>query len=177
MKKIMIGILIMGMLAGIWIWGYCSNRKVEAYEVAVKEKIDARALIEKLKPELDPQIRDIIATSIDRYSEEYDLDPALVVSVIARESSFVQTATSTKDCRGLMQINPKAHPEKIEGLGPSLYHVDNNIRVGCQILREYLDAAGNVQGALKKYVGGAHPTYVPDILAMYTELMVGRNNG
>ena len=41
---------------------------------------------------------------INKYSEEYGLDPYLVLAVIKTESNFNKEAVSKKDAKGLMQI-------------------------------------------------------------------------
>lgn len=175
-KRFFQGSLVLAALCGgSFIWGYTSNKTVQAYEVPVVVKINSAELIERARPELDPGIRQIISAAVDKYSEEYNLDPALVVAVMSRESSFSTTAKSNKECLGLMQINPAAHGEKIKGLQyASLYHINNNVRIGCQILAEYIKGSPSIKQALTKYVGGAHPTYVPDVLSAYAEMMIKR---
>ena len=44
---------------------------------------------------------------VDKYSEEYDLDPLLVLAVIKTESNFDKDAVSKKEAKGLMQIMDK----------------------------------------------------------------------
>ncbi len=83
------------------------------------------------------------------------LDPHLVLAVIAIESGFNPYAESKVGAKGLMQVLPSAHPEKL-----SAYSSDDdlllpleNIKVGTQVLRQYLKEQGSVELALKKYVG------------------------
>ena len=44
---------------------------------------------------------------VEKYSEQYDLDPYLVLAVINVESRFRHEAVSPKNARGLMQITGK----------------------------------------------------------------------
>ena len=129
----------------------------------------------RLKPELDPNFINQLQTSVKTYSKQYNLPPELVVSVIFRESTFKPTVVSSAKCIGLMQINPKAHADKIKVMGITrneIFHIDNNIHLGCWILRDYIDKYKSVDKALKKYVGGNLSGYVSDILKTYSNLMV-----
>lgn len=133
--------------------------------------------IARLVPKLDPGVRDIYTESIWRYSKENKLDPCLVVSVNYRESGFNAMATSSAGCVGPMQVNPKAHAERVKYLKPDeLYFIDNNIKIGCSILKEYY-VKGKVREALKRYVGGDHPTYINDVLSTYAVLKLDKGEG
>ena len=44
--------------------------------------------------------------AVTKYSQEYEIDPFMVYSIIKVESSFNETAESNKGARGLMQITP-----------------------------------------------------------------------
>lgn len=75
-----------------------------------------------------------------RYSDEYDLDPYLVFSIIKAESSFEPDATSHKNARGLMQVTDDTAFWIAEMMGIKdfkvqyLYDPDTNIRFGCWLL-------------------------------------------
>jgi len=114
-----------------------------------------------------------IANSVDKYCEKYKLSVPLVVSLMYRESSFRLILTSKADCIGLMQINPKAHPNKIKGYKyAQLYHIDVNVKIGCQILKEYLTSEKSVKGALVRYLGASNNGYIMDILSTCVELSI-----
>jgi len=129
----------------------------------------------RLNPKVDPIIVVQLQKSIKTYSKQYNLPPELIISVIYRESTFKPTVVSSAKCIGLMQINPKAHADKIKVMGITrneIFHIDNNIHLGCWILRDYIDKYKSVDKALKKYVGGNLSGYVSDILKTYSNLMV-----
>ena len=88
-------------------------------------------------------------------AKKYDLDPHLILAIIAIESSFNPFAESGAGAQGLMQIMPKYHKDKLqrfEQANPALsYNI--NIMVGAQILKEYLDAHSSLNIALLRYVG------------------------
>ncbi len=100
--------------------------------------------------------------AILRYSEEYQLDPALVCGVIYTESGFKEGATSPVGAKGLMQIMPKTGEEIAEALGEpfseqNLYLADVSIRYGCYYLRQQLDRFDqNEAVALAAYNAGPH---------------------
>ena len=129
----------------------------------------------RLNTKLDPVLVTQLQKSIKTYAKEYNLPPELIISVIYRESTFKPTAVSKAKCLGLTQINPKAHPEKIKAMGikyNEIFYIDNNVHLGCWVLREYIDKYKSVDKALKKYVGGNLNGYVSDILKTYSNLMV-----
>lgn len=128
-------------------------------------------IINKLRPQLDNKIVEEIAGSIIKYSREYRLPPEFITYLIKRESGFNVLAVSKAGAVGLMQIMPSAHKDKIKKMGITngdIYHIDNNIRLGCWILREYYNDTGSIEKALTKYVGGNHNGYINDILIGYT---------
>lgn len=77
---------------------------------------------------------------IEKFSEMYDLDKFLVMSVIKAESNFDKNATSVKDARGLMQITPSTgnwiaeQMNLIEFSPDKLYDPECNILMGCWYL-------------------------------------------
>lgn len=88
---------------------------------------------------------------------KHGLDPVLVLSVIATESSFNPNARSSAGAMGLMQAIPRFHPDSLQRVGVSpaeLYHPRKNIQVGTDILSKYLKLSqGNVTSALQRYNG------------------------
>jgi len=136
-------------------------------------EIDMRSRISNMQPKLDLTIVNSICNAVDRYCEEYKLNTNLVVSLIYRESSFNLFAMSNKECYGLMQIRYKVHKKLLKELGINnvyeLYHIDNNIKAGCAILSAMMTKEKTVSGALKRYVGGQHETYIPDIFRIMAE--------
>jgi hypothetical protein len=85
------------------------------------------------------------------------IDPMLVLAVMSVESSFDPRAQSSAGAQGLMQVLTKVHAEKFLPFGgiPAAFDPVANIRVGSDILKQYLKREGTVEGALKSYVGAA----------------------
>ena len=92
-----------------------------------------------------------------RTAREFRLDPWLILAVISIESSFNPLAESNKGAQGLMQVLTRVHAEKFKPFGGvhAAFDPVANIRVGAQILKEYIGRAGSIEGALKYYVGAA----------------------
>lgn len=135
-------------------------------------------IIQSLQPRVDSNVVKIIAKSVIRNADRFNIPEELILSIINRESSFDPMAISTADCCGLMQVNYKVHKEPLKkelkiNNYYEFFYIDNNISAGCYIFSKYFKRHKNdIKKTLKNYVGGKHDTYSNDILAMYTELTV-----
>lgn len=140
------------------------------------KKEELNKLVRYLQPKIDPTVCNTIVNSTYKYSQTYNIPPKLIISIMYRESTFNPYSVSSANCVGLMQINPKAHHDKIKDLKltyPQLFFIDNNIKLGCMIFREYFDRYDhNIYTTLKRYVGGKHDTYSKDILSIFTESFI-----
>ncbi len=77
---------------------------------------------------------------IEKYAEQYQLDPALIRSMIATESGFNAKAVSNKGARGLMQLMPSTASR----LGVrDAFDPEDNIRGGTKHMRSLLDTFKN----------------------------------
>lgn len=81
------------------------------------------------------------------------VSPELVLAVIDVESRFERFAISRTGALGYMQIMP-FWIEEIGQKGDNLFHGETNLRMGCTILRYYLDREkGSYVRALARYNG------------------------
>jgi soluble lytic murein transglycosylase-like protein len=102
-------------------------------------------------PEPDKRLR--LLKQIHYEASRADLYPELVLAVIDVESNFNQFAISRAGAMGLMQVMPFwlneiAHPQD------NLFDTRTNLRMGCTILRYYLDMEhGDLTQALARYNG------------------------
>jgi len=87
---------------------------------------------------------------------QYSVDPLLILAVMAIESRYNPVAESSMGARGLMQVIPRYHLEKLldHGGEDALLEPAVNINVGAQILREYQRRFRDTETALQMY-GGA----------------------
>lgn len=101
-----------------------------------------------------------------RAGTEWKVDPLLLLAVMAVESRYNPVAESTFGAKGLMQVIPKFHPDKVRD-EQALLDPDTNIQVGARILREYLRRAGEMETALQMYAGSSDETsqYAAKVLA------------
>ena len=85
----------------------------------------------------------------------WKVDPLLILAVMAIESRYNPVAESHMGAKGLMQVIPKFHAEKLTEHGGESALLDPhiNIQVGAQILREYLRRFGETETALQMYAG------------------------
>lgn len=90
------------------------------------------------------------------------IPPELALAVIHTESRFDRFAISVAGAQGYMQIMPFWLRE-IAGPGANLFHTRTNLRMGCTILRFYLDRErGNLVNALARYNGSLGKPEYPD---------------
>jgi soluble lytic murein transglycosylase-like protein len=101
---------------------------------------------------------------------QQSVDPLLILAVMAIESRYNPVAESNMGARGLMQVIPKYHLEKLldHGGEPALLEPAVNIAVGAQILREYQRRFRDTETALQMYGGAlddAATQYASKVLA------------
>lgn len=104
------------------------------------------------------------------------VDPLLILAVISVESRFNPVAESNFGAKGLMQIIPKFHKDKLIGHGgeEALLNPEVNILVGAQVLREYLRRFGGTETALQAYNGAfEEPTaqYAKQVLSERSRIL------
>ena len=96
-----------------------------------------------------------LVTHAHKAGRQLQLDPLLIIAMIAIESRFNPIAESPAGAKGLMQIIPKFHGDKLEVFGgeEAVFEPEANIHVGARILKEYLRRTGNLGIALQMYAG------------------------
>jgi hypothetical protein len=87
-----------------------------------------------------------------------NLDPTLILAIMAIESSFNPFAQSPVGAQGLMQVMTHIHDDKYEAFGGNHAAFDpvTNLRVGVQVLKECISRAGSLEAGLRYYVGAAN---------------------
>ena len=86
----------------------------------------------------NPEKRLQLLRQIHQEAKKAELHPELVLAVIDVESNFDRFAISTAGAQGLMQVMPFWLKE-IGQPRDSLFNVRTNLRMGCTILKYYLD--------------------------------------
>lgn len=91
-----------------------------------------------------------------------NLAPELVLALMEVESGFDRFAISDSGALGLMQIMPFWLKE-LDKPKANLFDVSTNLRIGCTILKYYLDMeSGNLRRALARYNGSLGRRHYPD---------------
>jgi hypothetical protein len=90
--------------------------------------------------------------------QEQKLDPLLILSVVAVESSLNPFAESAMGAQGLMQIMTKIHADRFEAHGGQIAALDPvaNMKVGSAILSDLITRGGSVERGLQLYVGAGN---------------------
>lgn len=97
---------------------------------------------------------------VEKYANEYNIDPLLVFSIIKAESNFNKDAKSTSKAKGLMQVMDSTAIEianKIDEpiMEETLYDPEKNIMIGTKYYSELLKLYnGNTLLALTAYNAG-----------------------
>ena len=117
-----------------------------------------------------------------RAGDQYAVDPLLILAVMAVESRYNPVAESQVGAKGLMQVMPKFHLDKLSDHGGehAVLEPEVNIVVGARILREYLRRSGDTEAALQMYAGAYdEPTsqYAAKVFAEHARLEVFRHQG
>lgn len=121
-----------------------------------------------------------IQETCNKYGEEYNICPELIMAIIERESAGNPDAKNGS-CNGLMQISDRWHTERMERLEVTdIYDIDGNIHVGTDYLAELFQEYGEVstvlmvyhgeENAVKKSKSGQVSKYADGILTRSAEL-------
>ena len=100
----------------------------------------------------------MLVSSAYQIGKEYKLDPLLILSVVAIESSLNPYAESAMGAQGLMQVMTRIHAGRFEAHGGQLAALDPvaNMKVGSAILSDMIVRGGSVERGLQLYVGAGN---------------------
>jgi soluble lytic murein transglycosylase-like protein len=141
-------------------------------ENCFEDKFDQQVWLAAMEPQLlkvvkHPGERSEILHHVHCEARRLGLPPGLVMAVIDVESRFDRWAVSSAGAVGLMQIMP-FWPRELGMTNEQLVRIPQNIRMGCTILRFYLDREkGDYTRALARYNGSLGRR-------TYSDLVLGR---
>lgn len=123
-----------------------------------EDKFEQQVWIASMEPQLKRLVKDeaerhAILHHVHCEARRLQLPPGLVMAVIDVESRFDRWAVSSAGAVGLMQVMP-FWPKQLGMTNQELVRIAANIRMGCTILRFYLDREkGDYAKALARYNG------------------------
>jgi len=105
----------------------------------------------------DEAVRMLVASAF-QIGKEKSLDPLLILSVVAVESSLNPFAQSPVGAKGLMQVMATVHAERFAPHGGETAALDpiTNMKVGSSILQDLIVRGGSVERGLQLYVGAGN---------------------
>ena len=100
----------------------------------------------------------MLVSAAFQIGQENKMDPLLILSVVAIESSLNPFAESAMGAQGLMQVMTRVHAERFEPHGGQLAALDPvaNMKVGSAILSDLISRGGSVERGLQLYVGAGN---------------------
>jgi len=123
-----------------------------------EDRFDAEVWLTDMSRRMEPKVKDArerlnLLRLIHYEATRADLPPELVLAVIEVESDFDRWAISESGAQGLMQVMPFWLKE-IGHPNDNLHQPQTNLRLGCTILRYYLNLEnGDLTRGLARYNG------------------------
>lgn len=114
--------------------------------------------------------RDIIriVNAVFKETKKHGIDPFLMISLIKNESTYQPGATNKSGARGLTQVIPRYHRDKIKGR--NIMNIETNIEVGTKVFADCLTRNnGQIKKASRCYSGGA-ANYASKLKAGHNEV-------
>lgn len=104
------------------------------------------------------------------YSHNKNLNPTLVLAVMKLESRFNSNAKSHGNAKGLLQVVPFWHKDKLAGRDP--FNQKVSIEVGITILDDCIRKhKGNIYKSLSCYSGGGGKVYYNTVINYQNDLI------
>ena len=127
----------------------------EGAEEADGQKYRALANYVSRRYRIAPDVTEVFVGAAHEAGREVGLDPLLILAVMAVESRFNPVAESLVGAKGLMQVVPKYHLDKLTEHGGEGVVLDpaTNIALGARILKEYIRRTGSLEAGLQFYNG------------------------
>lgn len=133
-----------------------TKKEVEA-ETLSETSVETEVLIEGERPRFfDVPLNEDLQTYIFELSEGIEIDPAIVIAIIEKESNYDASAVGDHGrSLGLMQIQFRWHTARMAELGcDDLLDARQNIKVGIDILADLLEEGESIEWVLMAYNGG-----------------------
>lgn len=148
---------------------------ISPVEVVVAEEEAVEESVEEAAVALNPRMRGALDYVSKRYrvstealqpifataqvvGRELRLDPLLIIAVIGVESGFNPFSQSVVGAKGLMQVMPRFHMDKLPEEADQSAFLDpvTNVQVGAKVLKESIRRNGGVEGGLQQFAGASN---------------------
>jgi len=128
---------------------------LDGADSADAQKYRALASYVSRKYRIAPDVTEQFVGAAYDAGRQVGLDPLLILAVMAVESRFNPVAESLMGAKGLMQVIPKHHLDKLLEHGGEEAVLDPmiNIALGARILKEYVRRTGSLEAGLQFYNG------------------------
>lgn len=141
----------------------------EAFPSATMPRLSGALDYVKRRYRVSPEALLPVFEEAESIGQERRIDPLLILAIIGVESGFNPFAESAMGARGLMQVIPRFHMDKLpQGVeGPEFFDPSVNIRVGVRVLEEAIRRRGGLVAGLQYYAGSSDPagSYANKVLA------------
>ena len=147
---------------------------VKYHETEAKNRV-AACISRRYKITLDAARK--ITELAQQVAAQHNLDPNLILAIIANESKFHPLLVSPVGALGLMQIMPNVHKRKLAAYGGenAALNPEVNMLVGAGIISSFIRQTGSLDGGLAMYVGAGFDTSHPYVYKVKYELEVFRD--
>lgn len=149
---------------------------LEAEEV---DEASAEALSTRMRGAMDyvsrryrvaPDALEPIFATAQTTGRQLHLDPLLIIAVIGIESRFNPFSESVVGAKGLMQVMPRFHQDKLPEDADRAAFLDPviNVQVGAKVLKESIRRNGGLENGLQQFggaVGDPERRYATKVLA------------
>lgn len=130
------------------------DQRIQALVEEAAKQAQANYLATKFRQNLK-SVREYVDLAWAEAEKREGIEPELLIAIMQKESSLRPKVQSRYGAQGLMQVVRRWHREKLHP-SESLFDPKVNVRVGTDILEEYLALAeGSLTKALSKYSGNA----------------------
>lgn len=108
------------------------------------------------KYRVSPAAIEILVVEADLLARHYRFSPNLLMAIMAIESNFHPYIQSEAGAQGLMQVMPVIHAKRYEKFGGKAAFLDPvvSLKVGAEILHDFVKLKGSETEALRFYFGG-----------------------
>lgn len=105
--------------------------------------------------------------------EEFDIPFELALAVVWRETRYVNQVSANGEYFGYMMLAEKWVEPEMKKLGVTdLMDPEGNFRIGCCLLRQFIDSKGSVEAALGRYNNDSTGKYASEVLTYMNDKLM-----